>query len=349
MYSLAEKATARFEQARATIAGFINAQPQEIIITKGATEGINFIAATWAEHTLQEGDEIVLTELEHHANLIPWQQLAQRKNSVLKFIPINPDGSLNYDTLNDIITARTRFVTITHVSNAIGTTVDIKRIITMAQAVGARVLIDACQSIPHQPIDVKDIDCDFLVFSGHKMLGPTGIGILYMHQRMHSQVPPYHFGGGMIFEASYERATWLPSPARYEAGTPPVAQAIGLAEAINFLMNEIDFDRLISYESHLCGQFIKGLEAIPGFRIIGPTEDLIKRGHLVSFVHDSYHPHDIAAYLDTFGICVRSGHYCAQPLARKLGIEGGSVRASFYMYNTPSQIEQCLSVLKKLH
>ncbi|MBI2775090.1 SufS family cysteine desulfurase [Candidatus Dependentiae bacterium] len=348
LYKLAENATALFEHARETIAVFVGASdPSEIIITKSATESINFIATAWGMQSINAGDEIVLTELEHHANLIPWQIIAKKKNALLKFIPIDSQGNLVLDNLSSIITARTKIVAFTHTSNAIGTHVDAERIIKQAQRVGAKVLVDACQSAPHQPINVRELGCDFLVFSGHKMLGPTGVGILYIKQEVQHEVPPYQFGGGMIYEASYYDATFLKAPQCYEAGTQPVAEVIAFAQALEYLNKNISFSALRAHQAALCSELIDGLEKLNGFRVLGPIDQLKQRGHMVSFVHDKYHAHDIAAHLDQFGICVRSGHFCAQPLAKKLGI-ASAVRASFYIYNSMDEVKSLLSALENM-
>ncbi|HEX2978209.1 MAG TPA: SufS family cysteine desulfurase [Candidatus Babeliales bacterium] len=345
LYKLAENATALFEHARETIAVFIGASdPSEIIITKSATESINFITTAWGMESINAGDEIVLTELEHHANLIPWQILAKKKNAKIKFIPIDLQGNLILDDLSSIITERTKIVAFTHTSNAIGTHVDAAKIIKQAQKVGAKTLIDACQSAPHQALNVRELGCDFLVFSAHKMLGPTGVGILYIKQEVQHEVPPYQFGGGMIYEASYHDSTFLKAPQCYESGTQPAAQVIAFAQALEYLNKNISFDALRTHQAALCSQLIEGFEKLNGFRVLGPVDQLKKQGHLVSFVHDNYHAHDIAAHLDQFGICVRSGHFCAQPLANKLGI-ASAVRVSFYIYNSSDEVKSLLSAL----
>lgn len=346
IYTLAESATQHYEDARKTVAQFINADWDEITFTKNATEGINFIASTWANEHLKVGQEILLTELEHHANLIPWQQLAKRKNVKLRFIPVNYQGQLEYDQLPFLINKNTALVAITQCSNAIGTHVDVQKIIKIARTIGAKILIDAAQSAPHQKIDVKKMDCDFLVFSAHKMLGPTGIGALYISKKIEPVVVPYQFGGGMIYEASFDTAVWRKPPYCYEAGTQPVAQAIGFAAAIDYL-NRIDFKELATVEAGLCKQLIDGLKMMPSITIIGPEDQLRREGHLVSFMHKKYHAHDVAAFLDKQDICVRSGHYCAQPLAKKLGIES-SVRVSFYLYNTEHEVTRLLDALSTM-
>jgi cysteine desulfurase/selenocysteine lyase len=348
LYKLAEEATALFEHARQTVAVFIGAtDPSEIIVTKSATEGINFIANAWALHNLKSGDEIVISELEHHSNMIPWQLVAKKTGVQLKYIPVDEQGQLRYEKLDEIITKRTKLIACTQSSNAIGTQVNIEKIIKHARTVGAKVLIDACQTVPHQKVDVQNLQCDFLVFSAHKMLGPTGVGILYIKKEIQHEVEPYQVGGGMIFEASYEQASWLKPPQCYEAGTQPVAELIALAQAIEYLQNEVDFAALKKYEAALCAQLIDGLQRMKTIRILGPVDQLKKEGHVVSFAHEKIHAHDIAAYLDTHSICVRSGHFCAQPLAKKLGIVS-AVRASFYLYNTAHEIDRLLNVIEHM-
>ncbi|MGE0206940.1 MAG: aminotransferase class V-fold PLP-dependent enzyme [Candidatus Babeliales bacterium] len=269
LYRLAEQATEHFERARACVAQYINAAPEEIIFTSGATESINFIAATWALQQLKKGDEIVLTELEHHSNLIPWQECAQKTGAVIKFIPVTKDGMLDITSLDTLITKKTKLVSFLDVSNAIGTHLPVHALVARAREVGAKIFIDACQSVPHQRIDVHHYDCDFLAFSGHKMLGPTGIGILYIKKEIQHEVPPYQFGGGMIFQAGYQEATYLKPPYCYQAGTPPVAQAIGLQAAIDYLQT-LDFQALKKHEAGLCVRLIDGLQGIPGIRVYGP-------------------------------------------------------------------------------
>ncbi|MEX0940464.1 MAG: cysteine desulfurase [Candidatus Babeliales bacterium] len=347
IYQLAEKATQAYEDAREKIAQFINAQSNEIVFTSGATESINFIASTWGQAQLQEGDEIVLTQLEHHSNLLPWQQLALKKKLTIKFIPVTVNGLLDLSDIESIITQKTKLVSFLDVSNAIGTTVDVQVIVKRARAVGAKVLIDACQSVPHKKINVKQYDCDFLAFSGHKMLGPTGIGVLFIKKEIQPEVPPYQFGGGMVLQAGYEKSEWLKPPYCYEAGTPPIAQAIGLGAAIDYLNQYVDFEQLKKHEASLCAKLISGLQELPNIRILGPIKQLMQMGHMVSFVHEKYHFHDIGAYLDQHNICVRTGHYCAQPLAQKLQIDG-SVRVSFYGYNAQEEIDRLVYAMSLL-
>ncbi len=347
IYTSAEAATQLYEDARTTLAQFINAERSEIVFTSGTTSGINGIARSWALNKLTKLDEIVLTELEHHANLIPWQEVCQKTGAQLRFIPIIPDGNLDYSSLDRIINTKTKLVAVTHCSNAIGTLVDVKRIINQARAVGARTLIDAAQTAPHQKINVKELDCDFLAFSGHKMLGPTGIGVLYIAKRLQEEVLPLNYGGGMVSNVSYYNASWAAAPHKFEGGTPPIAQAVGLATAVEYLQKHINFDEFQKYEAALCANLIEELKKIKGMRVLGPEEQLKATGHLVSFTLQGVHAHDIAAYADTCGISVRAGNHCAQPLLKKLGIEA-SVRVSFYLYSGHDDVERFINCLKAL-
>lgn len=344
LYDLGEQATQHYEQARATVAQFINAEPHEIVFTKGTTESINLVAASWARHTLKAGDVIVLTELEHHSNVLPWQQIAQETGAELRFIPITSEGILDLTHLDTIITERTKLVACTHVSHVLGTHTDVATIVHAARSVGARVLLDAAQSTPHQTIDVKNLDVDFLAFSGHKMLGPTGIGVLYVNNTIHNQMQPYQVGGGMALDVDIQHTTFRDMPHTLEAGTPPIAQAIGLAAAINYLKQNVDYDLLQQHEAQLCAQLIDGLQHISGITVLGLPNELKHRGHLVSFVVENMHPHDVATYLNQYGICVRAGNHCAQPLMQKLGITG-TVRVSFYLYNTSEDVAKILFAL----
>lgn len=345
-YALAENATRLYEQARATVARFIGADANELIFTKGATEGINFVAQAWALKHLKQEDEIILSVLEHHANLLPWQHIAQARGVIIKFIPLTPQGLLDIDALPSLITNRTRLISVVHVSNALGTRVDIKKVVAYAKPHGIKVMIDACQSVPHEKLDVHDIGCDFLVFSGHKMLGPTGIGVLYIKSEMQEYIDPYQRGGGMVFEADYSNATWLNAPYKFEAGTPPIAQAIGLAVAVRYL-DTMDLAQIRKYQADLCKKVINALVTMPGITVLGPLRQLATEGSLVTFYHRSIHAHDIAAYLDTHSICVRAGNYCAQPLARLLKIDA-SVRISFYLYNTQEEVDLFIEAMRKL-
>ncbi len=347
VHLFAEQATALYEDVRKKVALFMGASPEEVIFTRGCTSGINFVVATWGDTYIKEGDEIVMTELEHHANLLPWQRLAQKKGAVLKFIPVLPQGVLDLSQLDSIITNKTKMVSVIHVSNAIGTHVDIVTIIARAQAVGARVLIDAAQSVPHQKIDVHELGCDFLVFSGHKLLAPTGVGVLYIKKELHDDVVPYEVGGGMVENVDYTSATWAPAPHKFEAGTPPIAQVIGLGTAIDYINSFIDFDQLVQYEAYLCAQLIDGLATMKQVRLLGPLAELKQKGHIVSFLVDGIHSHDVAAFLNSKGITVRAGHHCAQPFAKKLGYDA-SIRVSFYFYNTTEDVDKIVVAMREL-
>ena len=347
VYSLGEETTSLYESARAKVALFINAHADEIIFTKGTTEGINLVAQTWAHEHIVTGDEIVLTQMEHHSNLVPWIECAQKKGAHIKYIPVLPNGTLDYSALPDLVSKKTKLIAVVHVSNALGTRNNIDVIIKAGHAVGARILIDAAQSAPHESIDVKKLNADFLVFSGHKMMGPTGIGVVYIKKELQNHMTPYQYGGGMIYEADFTHATWQKGPHKFEAGTPPIAQAIGLGAALDYLCAYVPFDALKKHEAALCAQLIEGLQPLKKIQILGPTDQLKESGHLVSFTVEGIHPHDVAAHLSKNGICVRAGNHCAQPLAKLMGITG-SVRASFYVYNTAQEVEHLVEALKKI-
>ena len=347
LYAQAEETTRMYENVRAKVAAFINANPDEIVFSPGATAGINFIASTWAATHIKKDDEILLTQMEHHSNMIPWQHVAKANGAHLKYIPVLPDGQLDLSSLSEFISPKTKLVSVVHTSNALGTTNDIQAIISAAKKVNAKVLIDAAQSVSHQPLDVKKIGCDFLVFSGHKMLGPTGIGVLYIKKELHDQIPPYQYGGGMIKEADFENGTWQPAPHKFEAGTPPLAAVMGLGAAIDYYTTHIDWKKFQTHQASLCALLIAGLSKLQQVKILGPIDQLVQKGHLVSFVIEEYHAHDVAAYLSTQGICVRAGNHCAQPLAKKLGIPVW-VRASFHVYNSPEDVEKLLKAITLL-
>ena len=347
IYQLAEQATMEYENARKKVADFINADPAEIVFVRGATEGINFIAQGWGAYHLKPGDHIVLSQLEHHSNLVPWQRIAQKTGAELKFIPIMPDGLLDYDNIESIISRQTKIVAITHNSNAIGTSVNLSPIIAAAKKVGARVLVDACQSVPHEKIDVKKMGCDFLVFSGHKMLGPNGSGVLYINATCFDEVQPLLLGGGSVWDVSWHHAKLRDAPEKFEAGTPSLAQAIGLGAAIDYLQEKVPFDQLQKSQAALCAQLIDGLLPHKKVTILGPIDQLRSKGHLVSFVIDGIHPHDVSAYLDQKGICIRAGNFCAQPLMEKLGHES-ALRASFYCYSQHEDVDRLIDAIVQL-
>jgi cysteine desulfurase/selenocysteine lyase len=338
IYELGELATERYELARATIAQFLNAShSSEIIFTRGTTDGINAIADGWARRMLQAGDEIVITQLEHHSNWLPWQRLAREIGIVVKVIPVFADGTLDMTAVQQLITSRTRLVATTWSSNAIGTIVPVAQLTAYAHAVGAKILIDAAQAVAHHKIDLQHLKPDFLVFSGHKIGGPTGIGVLYIARALHDQIEPYQVGGGMVLQIQ-PPPVWLPAPHKFEAGTPPIAQAIGLGAAINYFTSTIDYEQLRKHETALCARLMSRLEMQPSIRILSPRAALTASGHLVTFVINGIHAHDAAAYLGRHTICVRAGHFCAQPIAHALGYIA-AVRASFFGYTTAVDID----------
>ncbi len=347
LYALGEKATESYEFVRFKTARFLNAvSSSEIIFTRGTTEGINTVVYSWGEHAIKEGDEIVISQLEHHSNFVPWQQLAKRKNAILKIIPVDREGVLDLSSLNDLITEKTKLVAITHASNALGMYTDVKTIIAAAKEVGARVCIDGAQVAPFEALDVQDLGCDFYAFSGHKMLAPTGVGVLYIARSAQKECIPHVTGGGMVFDVHEQDSTFLAAPTCFEAGTPPIAQVIGFGAALDFLAR----NDLYEIKKHCIGltkRTITGLQKLKKIKILGPVEQLKESAHLVSFMVDGMHAHDVATYLDRYGICVRAGHHCAQPLARRLGYES-SVRISFYLYNTQEEVDYFLKVLKQL-
>lgn len=347
VHAIGEQATTLYEQARATVAQFINAvHSSEIIFTSGTTAGINMIASMVAP-LLKSGAEILLTEGEHHANLLPWQRLAQVTGAQLRFIPVQQDGRLVLDDLFTLINKNTAVVALAAVSNVFGVHHNLQAIIAAAQKVGALTVVDAAQAVAHQKIDVQQLGCDFLVFSGHKVMGPTGIGVVYIKQALHNKLQPAVLGGGMVYEADMYDASWLAAPHKFEAGTPPIAQAIGLAAALDYLKNTINFDELRAHEAALCSRLIDSLQSVPGITVLGPIADIKQHGHIVTFVMQGFHPHDIATYLSNYGVCVRAGHHCAQPLAKKLGIPS-SVRVSFYAYNTQEEVDYLVMLLENL-
>lgn len=347
LYKLGEKATESYEFVRFKVARFLNAQSSsEIVFTSGTTGSITTVVYAWAEKHVTAGDEIVVSQLEHHSNFVPWQQLAQRKGALLKIIPVDRDGLLDLSSLQDLITAKTKLVAIAHVSNALGSYTDIQSIVKAAKKVGARVLVDGAQAVPFEAVDVQLLGCDFYAFSAHKMLGPTGVGVLYMSRSVQKECTPYVMGGGMVFEVDIDRTTFLHAPTCFEAGTQPIAQVIGFGAALDFLARN-DLHEINKYCIALNKQLIVGLQKLKRVRILGPVDQLKESGHMVSFVVDGMHAHDVAAYFDRYGICVRAGHHCAQPLAKRLGYEA-SIRVSFYLYNTSEEVEYFLKVLKQL-
>jgi len=342
-YLLAEKASEAYEGARATVAAFLRVSSDEVIFTKSATEGLNVLAYSFGASSgnlqIKNGDEIVVSELEHHANLIPWQQLAKRTGATLKWFEMNSDGSLDLSKIDEVITKRTKVVALTHQSNVLGTTPDLAPIIAATHAVSAVFVLDACQSVPHQVVHPNELGVDFLVFSGHKALGPTGIGVLWGNSDLLAQMEPALFGGSMIETVTMTDSTWADAPKKFEAGVPNMAQAVGMAEGLNYLQN-IGLDKIHAWELELTKQALKGLTSIEGVKVIGP-QGIENRGGVISFTVDEIHPHDVGQVLDQYGVAVRTGHHCAWPLIRKLGLQG-TTRASFYLYNDMNDVDVLL-------
>ena len=342
MYRTSGEASERYEQARAKVAKFLDAETEEIVFTRGATESLNLLAYTLCQG-LQPGDEIVTTEMEHHANLVPWQQLAAWRGAVLKFIPVKPDFTLDMDAARALIGPKTKIVTVVHASNVLGTVNPVKDIAALAHAAGALCVVDAAQSIGHRRVDVREIGCDFLAFSGHKMLGPTGIGVLYGRKALLEKLPPFQFGGDMIREVSLEKSTWNDVPWKFEAGTPNIAGAIGLGAAVDYI-ERVGLGAIEAHERALTAYAIAKIAAIPGVRVIGPSEG--ERVGAVAFDIPGMHPHDLVTLLDREGVSVRGGHHCAMPLHEKLGLPGTG-RASLHLYNEEKDVDLLAAALAK--
>ena len=346
VYPLSQRATDAYEAARGKVAKLLGARdPAECIFVRGATEAINLVAATWGRTYLSTGDEIVLTGLEHHSNIVPWQLIAQATGAQIRVLPTLPSGELDYHQLDAVIGPKTRMVAMQHVSNALGTVHDVPRIIARAQQVGARVLIDGAQWIAHYPTDVSQLGCDFYAFSGHKLYGPTGIGALWGRRELLEAMPPYHGGGDMIESVSFEQTTYAPLPNRFEAGTPDIAGAIGLGAAIDYLL-AIGWDKIVAYEHELLDYATAALQQVPGLRIIGTAAD---KASVISFVLEQppIAAIDIATRLSQEGIAVRTGHHCCMPLMGTLQIPG-TCRISLAMYNTPAEIDRVVEVLQTM-
>jgi len=353
LYDSGEHATALYEGAREKVAKFINAKASsEIIFTSGTTESINFVAQTWAVNNLKSGDEILLTQAEHHANLLPWQRVAKQTGAVLKFIPIfcHPEldsGSIQINAPEHLVTPRTKLVAVTYISNVLGDIWNqgqLENLIKNAKAQGAKILIDAAQAVAHRKVDVQALDVDFIAFSGHKMFAPTGIGVLYIKSDLHDQVEPYKLGGGMVHSVSFESASWAKSPHKFEAGTPAIAQAIGLGVAVDYISQNLNFDQIAEHEVFLYKKLLSELVKIKKIRIAGNISEAEPHGSMVCFTVDGVHAHDIAGYLGGKGISVRAGHHCAQPLVKLLGFES-LVRVSFGVYNTEQDVDTFVTEL----
>ena len=342
-YYLSELATEAYEHARLTVKNFINARkPAEIIFTRSATEGINLIAATYGASILQNGDEVLLSRAEHHANLVTWQQWAKKTGASLKYFDLNADGSFSKENFESALSERTKIIAVTAMSNVLGTIFPIKEICMKAHSIGAKVLVDACQYAVHKKIDVQDFDCDFLAFSGHKVYGPTGIGVLYGKYDLLAQMPPYQYGGDMIEHVSFEETTFAMPPARFEAGTPAIAQAVGLAASLQYLM-QFDFSAIEAYEAELTRYMSREMLNVNGLKIVGNIPD---KGGVCSFSIQGIHPQDLAFVLGKEGVAVRTGHFCAEPLVNLLGYTS-LARASLGIYSTKEDVDDFIKALYK--
>jgi len=343
IHSLAVNATNKFEDTRASVKHFINAESKdEIIFTKNATEAINLVATTFGQQNINKGDEILITELEHHSNYVPWHYLRERKGAIIKFLPINDDGDIILEKLKELITTKTKIIAITHLSNVTGTIVPVKEVIEIAKKKKIPVLIDGCQSAPHIKIDVRDLDCDFYAISCHKVYGPTGVGVLYAKRKWLEQLPPFIGGGGMINEVEKDRITYAPIPEKYEAGTMPTAEVVAFNESIKF-MNSIGFDNLIKHEKEITNYALDKLKTINSVSIVGNPKN---KAGVISFTIKGIHPHDISTIVDEEGVAIRAGHHCCQILHKRLNLSA-TARASFGIYNTKEDIDILCSAIEK--
>ncbi len=344
LYKLAENATAEYEAAREIVRQFINAKSErEIIFTRNTNASLNLVAQSYCQQ-LAPGDEILLTEMEHHANLVPWQQMARRYKLIVRYLPVTSEGRLDTKKYDDYFNSKIKVVSLTAMSNVLGTVPALEPIISRAQAAGARVIIDAAQAVPHFPTDVQRLGVDALAFSGHKIFGPTGIGVLYGREEFLNQLPPFEFGSNMIDQVSYENATWADLPTKFEVGTPPIAEAIGLAAALEFV-KKLGWQTIVQHEAGLTTYGLSALLKVNDLKIIGPLTPE-NRGPVFAFTTNGVHPHDLASVLDSVGVAVRSGHHCALPLHAKFGLTA-STRASFTIYNTTAEIDRLVEGIKK--
>ena len=339
VHTLSMEATDKYEDAREKVSSFINSESSDSVIwTRNASESLNLVAYSWGENNINEGDEILLTPMEHHSNLVPWQELARRKNADIKFIPMLENGTLDMDRVDDLITEKTALVSAVHMSNALGTINPVRELGVKAHRMGAKILVDGAQSVPHMPTDVQELNCDFLVFSGHKMLGPTGIGALYVKKEILESMEPFLTGGEMVLEVSYEEASWADLPMKFEAGTPNIADSIGLGSAVDYL-NVLGMENVREHEKDLTTYALNRFKNadLEGLDLFGPDDPDI-RGGVFSFNTPDVHPHDLGTFLDRIGIAVRTGHHCAMPLVRSLWV-AATARASFYLYNTKKEVD----------
>src|SRR5438552_17295232 len=343
LHELSSRATEAYETSRQQVAKYIGAaSADEIVFTRGTTEGINLIAQAWGGKFLGAGDVILLTEMEHHSNLVPWQLIAERTGARLRFVPVREDGTLALEQLSALLTSEVKLFAFTHVSNSLGTINPVAELCAKARAAGALTLVDAAQSAGHMPVDVQELGCDFLVFSGHKMCAPTGIGALYAHAEVLDSIPPWHGGGEMIVSVMLEKSAFKKPPHRFEAGTPNIAGAIGLAAAIEYIEG-IGREEIFKHDVDLTNYALKQMKELPGLRMIGPERD---RGGVISFVMEAAHPHDLTTFADRYGLAMRGGHHCNQPLMRRFGVTG-TTRASFYFYSTREEIDRMIDILQK--
>ena len=347
LHYLSEQATAAYDLAREKAARFLNAQSSaEIIFTRGTTDGINLVAQSYGRTFLKAGDEILITGMEHHSNIVPWQLVCEQTGAVLRAAPITDTGELDIESFERLLNHRTRFVSVVHLSNALGTINPVKHLIELAHARGIPVLVDGAQSAPHLQVDVQELDCDFLVFSGHKLYGPTGVGVLYGKEALLERMPPYQGGGDMIATVTIQRSTWAPLPAKFEAGTPMIAEVIGLGTAIDYV-NGLGLDAIASWEKDLLSYATASVSQVDGIRLIGTARE---KASVLGFVIDGIHPHDIGTVLDDMGVAIRAGHHCAQPVMERFGVPA-TARASFAFYNTRLEVEALvdgLMTVKKL-
>ena len=343
-HELAARATDAYEGARKTVARFVGAgSAEEIVFVRGTTEAINLVAKAWGPAHIRAGDEIVLSHLEHHANIVPWQMLAEQTGAVIKVIPVDDSGQLLLDEYTALLSERTKLVAVTQMSNALGTIVPVEQVIAIGHRAGARVLVDAAQSVPHLPIDVRALDADFLVFSGHKLFGPTGIGVLYAKREILEDMPPWEGGGNMITDVTFEKSSFQPPPGRFEAGTGNIADAVGLAAAMDYV-ERVGLPNIAAYEHTLVEHATEGLRGVPGLRLVGTAPN---KASIVSFVLDGYEPAEVGTALNEEGIAVRSGHHCAQPILRRYGLEA-TVRPSFAFYNTHAEVDTLITAVHRL-
>ena len=345
VHTLSQEATQQYEDAREQVRAFINApRAEEIVFTSGTTMSLNLVASGWARTNLERGDEVVLSEIEHHSNIVPWQMLRDERGIVLKFIRMLPDGTLDLDEARRLITDRTRLLSVTHASNALGTIVPVTELVAMAHEHGALVCIDGAQSVPHMPVDVQALGIDLLAFSGHKMLGPTGTGVLWARHEVLESMEPMFGGGEMILTVTLERSTWNEIPHRFEAGTPNIAGIVGLGAAVRYLTT-LGMDRVREHEVELVDYALRRLGDVPGVTIFGPP-DPQARGGVVSFDLEGVHPHDVGQVLDAHGVAIRTGHHCAQPVMAALDVPA-TARASFYLYNTKDEVDALARAVEK--